>query len=651
MRDIYEKQPSNKPRLETDILFADYKNEYLYHGNIHDAFSFVEELQLLKPELWCRFVRQFREEDADSDNGWRGEYWGKMMRGASFVYSYTRNPDLYGVLKNTVIDMIDSADGDGRISSYSRSHEFRGWDIWARKYVMLGMQYFLEICDDPDLTERAIVSMKRQADYIISHIGDERDGKIHICKASNNWRGLNSSSILEPIVRLYTLTGEKRYYDFAEYIVNIGGTDVENIFELAYRDEMYPYQYPITKAYEMTSCFEGLLEFYRITHVEKYKTAIVNFANKVLESDFTVIGSAGCTHELFDHSSVRQANTDNGKIMQETCVTVTLMKFLYQLNLLTADPKYVDAFETSLYNAYLGSFNTERVIEPLIEREHPDWAIEPLPFDSYSPLTAGTRGNGVGGLKCMSDKHYYGCCACIGSAGLGLVPKIQALSSNNGIVINLFIDGEIKVFSPTGRPINISIETDYPKTGTVRISLLSCEDEEFEIMIRNPAWSNETNMKINGVPVEVNDGYVSTRRVWKSGDVVDVLLDMTTKAILPLPYGTQILMNKSAGNYMLPNFDREDPMAHRHIALRRGPVILAQENRLGYSVDDPVDIIVEPDGSVATLIPEQDVAPYPHIVELLVPLSSGEYMRVTDYSSAGKLWSEESKMAAWMLTE
>jgi len=120
MRDIYEKQPSNKPRLETDILFADYKNEYLYHGNIHDAFSFVEELQLLKPELWCRFVRQFREEDADSDNGWRGEYWGKMMRGASFVYSYTRNPDLYGVLKNTVIDMIDSADGGGRISPFSR---------------------------------------------------------------------------------------------------------------------------------------------------------------------------------------------------------------------------------------------------------------------------------------------------------------------------------------------------------------------------------------------------------------------------------------------------------------------------------------------------------------------------------------------------
>ena len=140
----------------------------------------------------------------------------------------------------------------------------------------------------------------------------------------------------------------KEYFDFAKYIVDIGGTDVVNIFKLAYVNDLLPYQYPITKAYEMTSCFEGLLEYYRITEEEWYKTALVNYADRILESDFTVIGSSGCTHELFDHSGVRQANTTNGSIMQETCVTVTLMKFFYRVHLLTGDPRYVDAFETSL---------------------------------------------------------------------------------------------------------------------------------------------------------------------------------------------------------------------------------------------------------------------------------------------------------------
>lgn len=51
--------------------------------------------------------------------------------------------------------------------------------------------------------------------------------------------------------------------------------------------------------------------------------------------------------------------------MQETCVTVTLMKFLYHLTMLTGNSKYVDAFETSYYNAYLGAINTEGVIDLL----------------------------------------------------------------------------------------------------------------------------------------------------------------------------------------------------------------------------------------------------------------------------------------------
>ena len=76
---------------------------------------------------------------------------------------------------------------------------------------------------------------------------------------------------------------------------------------------------------------------------------------------------------------------------------------------------------------------------------------------------------------------------------------------------------------------------------------------------------------------------------------------------------------------------------------------MAQENRLGYSVDEPVEIQVEQDGYVQTTIPEKEIAPYEHILELEVPLADGSKMHVTDYASAGKLWTEESKMAAWML--
>ena len=72
-----------------------------YHGFVDRAFEYIEKIQLLNPDLWKRFVQQFKE-DADFEGGWRGEYWGKMMRGACFVYSYTQDSGLYEELEKTI---------------------------------------------------------------------------------------------------------------------------------------------------------------------------------------------------------------------------------------------------------------------------------------------------------------------------------------------------------------------------------------------------------------------------------------------------------------------------------------------------------------------------------------------------------------------
>lgn len=629
---------------------SDTKNQFKYTNFIQNVFDFVEELQLTRDDLWHRFAHQF-DHDADFDAGWRGEFWGKMMRGACFVYSYTHNPKLYESLSRTIDDIITCQDDLGRVSSYDISHEFDGWDIWGRKYVLLGMEYFLEICTDDKQKERIISSMCRQLDYIICKIGDAKEGKLPITSATRHWRGLNSSSILEPVVKLYNITGNKAYFDFAGYIADIGGTDVENIFNLAYEDKLYPYQYPVTKAYEMISCFEGLMELYKVTKEEKYLTSITNFADKILERDFTVIGTSGCTHELFDCSTFRQANTTNGDTMQETCVTVTLMKFLYNLTCLTSNPKYADAFEISFYNAYLGSLNTERVIEPSIKEKYPDLIIEPLPFDSYSPLTRGTRGNGVGGFRIMKDNHYYGCCACIGSLGVGLVPKMHLLADDDGFFMNMYIDGEVVSYTKNNTPVTFITETEYPKKADIKIRILTEREVSFDLSLRIPYWSKNTILKVNGKSIEVIKGYTKISRIWKSGDVIELILDLRCKAIYPIEYQDMILMNKVVWgkNYMVSTYDTQDINAKRHIALQYGPIMLSQDSRLGFDMSMPAGVKVNDDGYVDINVLEQSKAPYTSILQAEVPLINGNYMLTTDYSSAGKLWNKDSEISVWML--
>jgi hypothetical protein len=252
----------------------------------------------------------------------------------------------------------------------------------------------------------------------------------------------------------------------------------------------------------------------------------------------------------------------------------------------------------------------------------------------------------------MRDMHYYGCCACIGSAGIGMVPTVHVFSSDDKVFLNMFIKGSVALKTPAKSALKIITDTEYPKNGNVYLTLNLDAEERFPLCIRIPHWSKTTSVAVNGENFAVDcPGYAIIDRVWKNSDKIEISLDMRTEAIYPISYGTQVLMNEIIweADHMIPTFDREDPLASKHIALRRGPIILAQENRLGYSVDDPVGIIVNGDGYV-DVVPSNKNIPYPCIAAFDVPTDSG-YMTVTDYASAGKLWNEESKLAAWILVK
>ena len=65
------------------------------------AARFLQKEQLSDPTVWARFVDVYRSQPDSQNQGWRGEYWGKMMRGAALVYDYTRDDALYETLMTT----------------------------------------------------------------------------------------------------------------------------------------------------------------------------------------------------------------------------------------------------------------------------------------------------------------------------------------------------------------------------------------------------------------------------------------------------------------------------------------------------------------------------------------------------------------------
>ncbi len=593
-------------------------------GLVNYAARFFEEEQLKDRVLWKRFVEQFRVCSDTVNLGWKGEYWGKMMRGGALVYEYTHDEELYNILTETVRDMLSVAESDGRVSSYSREAEFDGWDMWCRKYVILGCEYYLDICKDEKFREEIISFIKGCADYIIAHIGCE-EGKKPITETSRNWYGMNSCSILEPIVKLYRITGEKKYLDFATYIVEEGGAKGINIFELAYRNEVYPYQYGVSKAYEMMSCFEGLLEYYYVTGVEKYKTAVINFANAVMKTEISVIGCSGITHELFDYTRARQTVRYEGE-SQETCVTVTWMKFCARLLDLTGDSRFADCMEQSFYNAYLSTLNVEHSESPYIQQKAKGPVTYTfIPADSYSPLLSRKRGTPIGGMQFLPDGSYYGCCACIASAGVGMFAKSIVTADERGITVNFFESGTYKVeYGDT--TVEIKQETAYPIDGTVKLCISANKPTRFALRVRVPAWTGK------------DGGYAVYEKEWLDDEIVldypmEIRVQKTEKwdeATVYIPGATTV---------------RHDENNDHYIAIFHGPLTLAVDSRMGKAADSVFD--PEP---WAEICEDREIVPgVPCLLKLRFVDKSGEEFYLVDYSSAGKDW--ETEIAAWLRTK
>ena len=587
--------------------------EYSFSGVYQEYLDFALNRQLLSEDTWADFVRVFTEDFDDGDKGWRCEYWGKMMRGACLCYRATGNEKLYLFLRDAVRGLLQTQRADGRISTYSAACQLSGWDLWGRKYVMTGLMHFLDICKEEALRGEILTALIRHADAIVDRVGP---GKANITETSDYWGGVNSCSILEPFVALYALTKEERFLRFAEYILSTGGCRDGNLIEIAIKNEIPPYQYPEVKAYETMSFFEGVLAYYRATGEEKYLRAAMNFFDAVAETDLTIIGCCGCKHELFDHSALRQVEP-NQNLMQETCVSVTWMRLCAKLLLLTEDRRYYGYIERTGYNALYGAVNVHGLKQ--YDRSSKEF-LPGLPFDSYSPLSDSRRGVGVGGLKRFSFGGFYGCCACIASAGVALLPLTAVMKFRDGVLINGLFSGTVTLKTAEGNRISMTAESAYPQDDRMRLTFDTQDGPlAYTLYLRIPDDLRDAEITVNGRKIEqtaTEQGYICLRRAFAAGDTVEI------RGNLPL-------IAETVGD---------------SVAYRYGPIVLARDEQK------------EPDFDCQA--PETDDA----LSYSLLPTEGDEMIRLqleqkpglspvllTDYASCGRRWNQpKNRVTVWM---
>lgn len=544
---------------------------------------------------------------------WQTEFWGKWMHSAVPLVRYSGDGELRANLTASVQALLDTQREDGYLGNYSDEAQLNsngGWDIWGRKYTILGLLHYYDLTRD----ETALSSACRVADHLMTQI--ETEG--HDLYRTGNFRGMPSCSVLEAFLGLFRFRKDHRYLDFARYIVSqledpadsaklisraLSGVDVASRFP--HPANWWKWENGM-KAYEMMSCYQGLLEFYQVSGDRKCLEAASAAAQNILATEINAAGS-GSASECWFHGSDRE--TVPTYHMMETCVTITWLRLCGILLRLTRNPIYADAFEKTFFNAYLGALSRDASI-----------------FPKYTPLE-GIRGRGED--QCGLHTN---CCIANGPRGFVALLETMILAGDDAVFVNLYTRSRVTIAIPnTGNRITVEQDTDYPVGDTVTLSVAPDREAFFQLNLRIPAWSEASMVAVNGEQVaDVRPGtYLAISRTWKTGDSVTLKLDM---------HGRSCTKND-------------------HLVLERGPITLARDARFGDGdIDESVGAL-DVTQSVE-LIPVE--APTPDIwmafttkLQLGVNLETEEGrtprpVHFCDFASSGNTWNEESRYRVWL---
>ncbi len=565
------------PTINRDVLTPAAPQSVRIRGRLGEKLDLCVQNRLLAQDIEP-LVAPYRNKTETGGADWRCEYWGKWYTSLTLADAYQSTPATREKRDEAAAALIATADPDGYLGTRRPKYHLDGWDVWGRKYALLGL-----IADYDRTHDKAILqAARRQTDTLIAELGP---GKTDIADVGE-WNGLPASSVLEPVALVYERTGEKKYLDFAEYIVACWSRPSKRLpagMRLV-EDSLAgkrPSQMCAPKAYEMMSCFEGLCELYRATGRPDYLQAAVKIADGIRQDEETLVG-VGTSNEVWFDGATKQ--TGPVQKPMETCVTVTWMKFCDQLLRLTGDVRYADDMEKNLYNGLLGAM---------------------MPDGKWWSYFSGMMGPRVPSYVQHADAGLS-CCVVNGPRALVLTPAWAFMQSADGPVINLYAPSIAKVGN-----VKLEITGDYPVSDKVEIRVSPDRNRTFTLTLRIPEWSAKTDLQVNGENIPVAPGYAEIRRTWHPGDRVSLTFDMHGRVA------------ESNGQ----------------VALQRGPVVLSLDNRL-----------TRPTASQATLGPHPQLKPNPAAAKKIGAWMAFDVGPLTfcDYASAGNGFQEKNVFRTWL---
>ena len=429
-----------------------------------------------KNEIWKEAHEAFARPDDDIFNHgigmWKGEFWGKLMISACRVADYTGDAALREFLLNEARALIKYQHPDGYLGTYVdkeyviplpiEEQKKRvgwpcpwNWNLWCRKYTLWGLLSCYRLTGDKALLEAADKAMTQQIDML------HRRG-LKLCDTgTSSMHGFPPCSILKPLLWLYQETGKAKYLDYAKEIYGYFSDPSCQAVQFAAKlatglpiQDWYPEENGHWgKAYEMMSCLDGFVEYYRVTGDKSALDVAVGMQKRIHADELNLCLSVGYNDQFW--GAARQLNG-----VSEPCDAIHWMRLNHDLWLVTGDVKYVDAIEETFYNAFLAAIRPDGKWGARCVRSHGR--------HQKAPPQSG-----------MTLQH-----CCVNNMPRGFMDVAQTIAAKDGegtLYVTLYHDAETKVGGD-----EVAISGNYPVGGDVTVGIV--RKAAGKVLFRVPAW-------------------------------------------------------------------------------------------------------------------------------------------------------------------
>jgi DUF1680 family protein len=423
---------------------------------------------------------------------WIGEHVGKWIDAATLAWAYSGDAELRAKIDPVVEQLISTQEPDGYLGTYAPDQRFglykgADWDVWSHAYNMIGLLTYYRYTGN----EHALAAVRKMGDLLIATF----PAKKSILSAGTHV-GMAATSVLEPVVELYRVTGDERYLDFARYIVKSydepgGPAIVRSLLAGKGVD-----QTANGKAYEMLANLMGICDMARVTGDRDLLLAVTNAWSDIVRNRLYPTGAASMfEHFPRDHVLPNSAADD----ICETCVTTTWIQLNLKLLEVTGKPEYANEIERSLYNHLAAAQNPKG----------DDWCY-------YTPLE---------GLK-KYDKGIT-CCHSSGPRAMALAPTAAYLQGDHVLYVDTFETSHAS-FSVDGHEVALGLDSGFPRQGGATLTIRSDGGAFFALRIRVPDWA--APLHINGR--DYGAGWAEIpERGWKDGEQVRFTYNLSGRVI------------------------------------------------------------------------------------------------------------------------